>query len=442
MSKNAPALRGLVAVVILLVPLTGVRAEDPVQISEKPAPGDQYHVSVRVELAGKLTLPGSATAEPLHISGQSRIDYDEKLLEVAPAGALARTSRIYQDLQFDRTVGTRTQQQTLRPAVRRMVLIRNTPGRYTFSPDGPLTAGELDLIRTDVFVPALARLCPGRAVRPGDQWRSDDDAIRELTDLRQLDENLVTCQLDQVTTLQGHPQARITLKGWARGVNEDGPNRQELDGYFYFDLQARHLSYVYLNGVSILLDKDGKATGRVEGRFVLTRRAAAVPELSEPALESARPGPDNMMVLYEDTAVRFSYPRNWRVQAVRPGQIALEEVTGHGILLTLEPLSRTPTGPQFQAEVEKWLADQKSTAVRRRPLSPFALAGAGAETFEIETTIDRQPVFLLYYVLRQKPGGITVAARARPEAAQHLADDVGRIVRSLTLLRAPGSAAK
>jgi hypothetical protein len=345
-------------------------------------------------------------------------------------------------VQFARTVGARTQQQTLRPAVRRLILVRQAPGGYAFSPDGPLTAGELDLVRTDVFVPALARLCPGRTVRAGDHWRSDDDAIRELTDLRQLDENLVTCQLDQVITLQGQPHARITLKGWARGINEDGPNRQELDGYFYFDLQSRHLSYLYLNGVSFLLDKDGKPMGRVEGRFVLTRRATVASELNEPALVGARPGPDNTMVLYEDTAVRFTYPRNWRPSAVRPGQIALEEVSGNGILLTLEPLSRAPTGAQFQIEVEKWLADQKASVSRRRPLSPFSLAGAGAETFEIETTIDRRPVVLLYYVIRQSLGGITVAARLSPERAQHMADDLSRMVRSLTLLRAPGSAAK
>jgi hypothetical protein len=429
-------------VVLWLTPLTGARAEDPVPISEKPAAGDEYHVGVRVELAGKLTLPGGASAESLRLSGQSRIDYDEKLLEVTPAGVPSRTSRIYQDVQFTRTVGARTQQQTLRPAVQRLILIRQAPGGYAFSPGGPLTPGELDLIRTDVFVPALGRLTPGRAVRPGDRWRSDDDAIRELTDLRHLDENLVTCQFDQVTTLQGKPHAQITLKGWARGVNEDGPNRQELDGYFYFDLQARHLTYLYLNGASILLNKDGKATGRVEGRFVLTRRAAAVSDLSESALVSARPGPDNTMVLYEDTAVRFAYPRSWRIAAVRPGQIALEEVGGNGLLLTLEPLARAPTGPQFQAEVQKWLAGEKCTASQRRPLSPVSLGGARAETFEIETTIDRQPVFLLYYVLRQNPGGITVAARSRPEGAQHLADDVGRIVHSLTLLRSPISASK
>src|SRR5262249_1992388 len=157
MSKKVCILTGLLSVVFWGMPWTGVRAEDAYQISEKPAAGDEYHVSVRVELAGKLTLPGGVATEPLRVSGQSRIDYDERLLEVTPAGVPARASRIYQDVQFARTIGARTQQETLRPAIRRLVLIRRPPGGYAFSPDGALTSGELDLIRTDVFVPALAR---------------------------------------------------------------------------------------------------------------------------------------------------------------------------------------------------------------------------------------------------------------------------------------------
>src|SRR2546430_12171746 len=39
-----------------------------------------------------------------------------------------------------------------------------------------------------------------------------------------------------------------------------------------FDLDANHLSYLYLRGVHSLLEKDGREVGRIEGRFVLTRR--------------------------------------------------------------------------------------------------------------------------------------------------------------------------
>ena len=51
--------------------------------------------------------------------------------------------------------------------------------------------------------------------------------------------------------------ARIQFAGTVAGVNEDGPNRQQLDGYCYFDLESQHVSYVFLKGVHLLLDKEG-----------------------------------------------------------------------------------------------------------------------------------------------------------------------------------------
>ena len=70
----------------------------------------------------------------------------------------------------------------------------------------------------------------------------------------------------------GRAQARVTFRGTVRGANEDGPNRQQLDGWLLFDLDSNYLSYLYLKGVHSLLDPDGKEVGRVEGRYVLSRK--------------------------------------------------------------------------------------------------------------------------------------------------------------------------
>src|SRR5581483_10005943 len=114
-----------------------------------------------------------------------------------------------------------------------------------------------------------------QAVRPGDRWTATPASIQELTDLERIESGNVECRLEQLTTEFGHRVARISLKGTVRGTNEDGPNQQSLDGYFYFDLQSHSISYLTLKGISSLLDKDGKAMGRIEGLFVMTRQAPA-----------------------------------------------------------------------------------------------------------------------------------------------------------------------
>src|SRR6185436_6755703 len=123
--------------------------------------------------------------------------------------------------------------------------------------DGPLLWGEIELVRVDVFTPALADLLPDKAVRTGDRWTAATTAIEELTDLEKIEEGRIECRLDEVTTLAGRRHARVSLTGTVRGVNEDGPNKQTIDGYFFFDLESNHLSYLTFKGVHILLDKEG-----------------------------------------------------------------------------------------------------------------------------------------------------------------------------------------
>src|SRR5262249_18295988 len=157
----------------------------------------------------------------------------------------------------------------------------------------------------------------------------------------------------------------IAFNGTVRGTNEDGPNRQTLDGYLYFDLESNHVSYLYLKGLSVLLDKDGREVGRIEGRFVLSRRAhTRRRELSDARLKgvSLEPNAENTQLLYDnpDLGVRFQHPRRWRVASVRGPQVALDGADGSGLLVTVEALKRLPSGTQFLTESRDWLAGQKA----------------------------------------------------------------------------------
>ena len=114
-----------------------------------------------------------------------------------------------------------------------------------------MTWNELDMIRTDVFTPALVGLLPTGPVRLNDTWKAAATAVMELTDLEKLDDGFVTCKFDQQPTLNGHKHARISFSGAVRGVGEDGPTKHTLDGYLFFDLESNHLSQVSMRGVQL-----------------------------------------------------------------------------------------------------------------------------------------------------------------------------------------------
>lgn len=416
-------------------------SEEAIQLRESYAPGYQYHVSSRVDVTGSLRLPPEkekAAPGALAVTGESAIEYDERVLAVSSGGDVEKTFRIYRRMDFQRKVGDRPQTNTLRAAVRRLVLLRHQQVEVPFSPDGPLTWGELDLVRTDVFTPALVGLYPAGAVRPGERWTAAAPAIQELTDLERIEEGKIECRLEQVTTLQGRRLARVALSGAVRGVNEDGPNRQQLDGYYLFDLESRHLSYVSIKGIHFLLDKDGREQGRVEGRFVLTRQAhQRAADLGDDVLKglTLEPNADNTLLLYEnpELGLKLLHPRRWRVAGVKGTQLGLDETDGSGLLLTLETLERTPSSAQYLEESRKWLVEQKTKIVRVFGARRLQDPPRQVEQFAIDTELSGQRAVLDYYVLRQPLGGATIAARLLPKDLDHLQKEVERIARSVTI---------
>ena len=434
-------LRTLGFLIFALTSAGAAQAQPPVRLTESFAPGYEYHVSSRVEITGSLTLPpekAGAAPRSLTVVGKSAIEYDERILAQEKDGRVGKTIRLAGAWTLRRTVGNQPQQSTIRPQARRLVLLRLGQAEVPFSPDGPLTWAEIDLVRTDVFTPALAGMLPVGAVRPGDRWQASREAVQELTDLEKIDEGELTCKFEGLVTVGNRRHARVNFNGSVRGLGEDGPSRHQLDGYFFFDLESNHLSYLSVSGVQQLLDRDGKVQGKVEGSFVLTRRPhTRAQELSDMELRRLvlEPNDNNTQLLYDnaDLGVQFLHPRRWHVAGVRGRQVGVDEKKGSGLLLTVEPLKRVPTAAAFLQEARTYLQKQKAVLVGQQPPRLVQAAPPSVERFDLEVTMAGQRVVLVYIVVRQANGGATLTARLLPEGMPALAREVERIARSVAL---------
>lgn len=426
------------AIIVFLNLIRHSHAGEQVRFREDFSPGRQYHVSVRVQIAGSLTLPAEASAAPkvLTITGSSAIEYDERILTAGADRTVQKTIRNYQRMDFERKVGDQQQQNSLRPEVRRLVVLRQNQVEVPFAPAGPLMWGELDLVRTDVFTPALAGLLPANSATEGGIWKATSAAVQELTDLERIDEGELQCRFDGISTLAGRRQAKVSFQGAVRGLGEDGPTRHRLEGSFYFDLESQHLSYLSMKGVQDLLDKTGKEVGKIEGTFVLTRQPLNTShDLADGALRGVAldPTEENTQLLFDnpEMGVRFLHSRRWRVASANPStrQITLDEQRGSGLILTIEPVERVPSASQFQSEVRTWLTKQKATVYKIHPLE----GGNGFEHFAVDAEVMKERVWLDYYVIRQPRGGATLAARLLPSDLATLRRDVQRLVASVQL---------
>lgn len=425
---------------IFLCALLATPAET-VRLAESFPVDYQYHVSNRVELSGQLTLPppmGQGKSRVLPFTGSSAIEYDERIL-ARDGEQVGKTFRIYRRLDMRRKLGEETQEPGLRPGIRRLVLLRRNDIKVPFSPDGPLSWGEIEVMRGETFTPSLVGLLPGYAVRPGDRWAATFGAVRELTGLEEAAEGRIDCRLEEIIPLAGRRHARVALSGTVRGVNQDGPIRCRLDGYYYFDLESNHLSYLSFKGVNSLLDKEGKESGRIEGRFVLTRQAhASVADLGDQALRGVvlEPNADNTLLLYDNPVlgVRLLYPRRWRLSGENGRQITFDEASGAGLLLTIDPLANLPTAAQYQAESRDYFVkQQKARVLRADPPRRLPTAPNQTETFSLEVEVAGQKVTMDYYVVRQAAGGATAAVRLSAKDAATTRQEAEKIVRGATV---------
>jgi hypothetical protein len=264
-------------------------------------------------------------------------------------------------------------------------------------------------------------------------------SVRELTDLEKIDEGALECKLERLVTAGTRRLARVTFTGTVRGVGEDGPVRHRLQGNCQFDLDAGTLADVTLLGTTLLLDTDGKEVGKIEGRLVLTRSAAVRPaDLTDRALGGIKlePNAENTQLLYDNAelGVRFLHSRRWRVAQVMGAQVALATNEGNGILITVDPTDRVPTALAFLDESRTWLTKQKAKPVKT--YSPRRMRDRPSlDAFALEAEMDKQRLWLDYYVTSQSGGGATIAARLLTEGLADVRREVEKIARSVTITK-------
>jgi hypothetical protein len=426
------------ALLLIIPTVAAAQSGDAVRVTENFAKDAQYHVACQVEIGGALSIPDAKTGKlkTLKIVGKSILRYDERILRLTN-GKVDRTLRHYRQLDFERKVNDEDQHNKLRPEAARLVITRHKQYEVPFCPSGPLTPGEIELVRTDVFAPALVGLFPERSVRVGDRWRADNVAVQELTDLEKIDKGELNCIFDKITTFNGRRNAHVNFEGKIHGLGEDGNAMHELRGSYYVDLDANFLSYVYVRGTHHLLDKTGVPTGKIEGTFVMTRMPTPLTnEVGDQAVRGVTldPTSENTLLLFDQPqlGVRFTYPRNWRIAGANGAQIGIDENKGSGVLLTLASANATPSGLQFLQETQAWIVKEKATVLRSEKLHTI---GGGWEMFSFDAIVAKERVLLQYYVMRQGNVGATLTARLLPADLATTQRDVERIARSVQMTK-------
>jgi hypothetical protein len=311
---------GLLALVILgLEP--AIASQTPVALRAAARAGEAARVVVALRAEGKFLEEAAPAAgekaEPPRvrkIKVETRTEFAERVLAASAEGRAERVARWVFQASSALNGEIRTRATAIRPEVALLVAERRGETVVVFSPAGPLTRSELEVVEAVGDPLALAGLLPVQPVKVGDHWRVGGDAARGLSGYDALAVNALEASVESLDAAE----AVLRLKGEIRGAALGGTGTIACDGTFRFDRAASQITRLELTR------HETRKAGPVEEGLEITstltveRRAMATPaELGDAiiaALPSDRdPQREFLLLIAPDGKYALQHDRDWHI---------------------------------------------------------------------------------------------------------------------------------
>jgi hypothetical protein len=333
------------------------------------SPGELSQVKISLDVQGHLKAARrSASKEPdqqVALRVAARLMYDEML---APRSASPSESadqrpvaRYYHQAQAQMAIAAGRESPSLR-SDRRVVVAEPDAGELMlFSPDGPLTRQELDLIDVPASSQFVYALLPEQPVAVGQAWQHDGALFKGLARVESISSATIQSKLGKV---QGNV-ARITLGGTLQGRGAGAETEVRISGEYHYDLRKRRIGWLQLlieeqrspghtmPGLQVKADVRMLVTAGGDSSQLRAREWSdllAMPAQARRMLELT-PAPGGFQVTLD---------RRWHVMSDSSDGVVLRYVDNGDLLAqcNISNLSRLPAGKQvgleaFQRDVQR-----------------------------------------------------------------------------------------
>lgn len=336
-------------------------AGETYQLQSAQATGWHQQVKVVVETEGELKLnPDGSEVKRLPVKVEANLAYVERTLGM---GKSLKTVRSYAQAQAGIRLGDSELATTLRDERRLIVSQSDEKQALTFSPLGPLTREELELLDVPGSGLTLAALLPLRVVKIDQSWQIPDWAVARLMGLDIVNQHEVTGKLTDVKD----NIAIIALQGKLAGAIGGVTSEIELAGKLNFDLKQRTITWLAFGF------KENRAIGHAQPGFEVAGkvRMVAAPIRAAETVGNAALANLPTTASRETTLIDFAadsagyamaHDRRWNVMVDRHDATILRLVD-RGDLVAQCNISRLPalakggqlTLEAFQDDVKKTL---------------------------------------------------------------------------------------
>ena len=303
----------------------------PVALSETDRPGAATRVQISLKAEGlykPAAVPGTAKADlpkPLALKVESQLDFFER--HVKGPESTARVVRRVVKAASAVNGEIRPQASAIRPDVALLVAESRAGRVVVFSPGGPLTRSELELVEVPGDPLALVGLLPDRPVAVGDHWVVEDAAARSLSAYETLTSNTIEATLESVDALT----AKVQLRGEIRGSVLGGDGTMACDGSLTFDRKAGRIDFLVFNRAETRRPGVVEEGLDVKSTLTVTRRAAEAPAaLSDEALAALTldggPARERLILFAPGGRYTLEHDRDWHTYWDDPRVTVLKRV--------------------------------------------------------------------------------------------------------------------
>ncbi|HEV8070802.1 MAG TPA: hypothetical protein VGP76_24010 [Planctomycetaceae bacterium] len=422
----------------------------PYTLKESPADSRIESVDVQVKVAGTAQFAiekGQFLAHP--IAAEATLKFRERWLSGAGRDAEAlRSLRHYDSLSTEVKVADHASRSQLSANRRLMVAQGRSEGILFYSPLGPLTAADLELLRAPADTLCLVALLPPHPVSVGDTWTAPAWVGQMLTDTEAASKSEINCTLESVAD----DKAKVTVTGTVAGATAGSSGKVDLHGWYLFDLKAKLLTHAEID------QSEERTIGpispglKVSAKTVVARAASSDSEsLTQEAVSAVPLDPPVALTRLQFHApwnIELTHDRDWHIFQQNP-QIAVLRLIDQGSLIAqcnLTPIRaaapgqhvsvnqfqddiRTSLGPRFKS-IEK--AEQIPTEDGRF-LYRVAVAGEA----------NKSPITWIYYLCAAPNGSQTSSVFAVDSSlTKRLGDRDLEMMKSLKFTDSPVQADK
>jgi hypothetical protein len=364
-------MRHLYALIIATTVVTSARSQT-YSLSENPHVGDCFRIQLTMSLDGEIRVSRDGKRLPLKLEASANHVFPERVLSVAPEHLPNKTARVYDTARATITLNKGSSDRTLRPD-RRLIVAQRTDGRHlVYSPAGPLTRDELDLVSEHFDTLAIVGLLPTKPVAVGDSWKVPDLVTQALCGFEGLVQQNLECKLEEVSGKTAH----MRLKGTSSGIDLGASVKLSIEANCFFDIDAGRIARVEWK------QKDEREQGPVspassfETSIVLTRASVEQPAtLSDVALVSVpdgfEPPEPSTQLEYRDARAGFElrYNRDWQMVSQTQEHLVMRLMDRGEFVsqVTLTPWTKAEKGKHmtpedFRQAMEQtpgWVAEQE-----------------------------------------------------------------------------------